>query len=66
MTMYLCDCWHNAENTELSTLREKGRVIENPAYVPSKGDRINLGYVPGATVKEVCYDYAHGIILVLC
>ena len=44
----------------------KAVKIENPAYVPTVGSRVFLGYTPAPLVKDVLYDYTHQMIIVKC
>jgi hypothetical protein len=42
----------------------KGKTIENPPFVPRKGDRIAWFYDPPPTVTDVFIDYEKQEILV--
>lgn len=64
MIMYLCDNWYNLENSDSMTMAQKNRVVNNPKYVPHIGERVYLGFKPSSIVKDVVYDYEHGIIVV--
>jgi hypothetical protein len=44
----------------------KGKEVKNPDFIPTIGSRVFMGYTPASLVKDVIYDYEHGLIIVQC
>jgi hypothetical protein len=42
------------------TFNEKQIISMNPVVIPRVGDKVNMGYAPAPTVKEVLWDYGEG------
>jgi hypothetical protein len=45
---------------------DNSKAIQNPKFIPRKGDNINMGYTPWPEVLKVIIDYEKKIIAVKC